>query len=221
MPIHNFEGDTFLAFLDISGFIKLMKEEKAFDTLKLFYQTGYDTLRDQQGSIDGLFISDCGIIFCRIYGDERASLRSLLKVTKNINKKMLQRDLMLTTSIAYGRFSYHQRIEFDGISKNPIYGQAYVSAYFDNENGKPKIEPGQCRIIKENLPNDIKDFLESETQTNIQGDNIFKMIQKRKRDNKHYYFYWMRDDPREIEDFEKQYMDSKYRGMLMALNRRW
>ena len=48
------------------------------------------------------------------------------------------------------------------------------------------------------------------------------MIQKRKNDNNHFYFYWMVEKPSEIEEFEKEYNDSynlKYAGMLKALKR--
>jgi hypothetical protein len=46
------------------------------------------------------------------------------------------------------------------------------------------------------------------------------MIRKRKGDNKHYYYYWMVNDPSEIERFERDYKDAynlKYAGMLKAL----
>ena len=109
---------------------------------------------------------------------------------------------MTTTSIAYGQFSYQNRIEFDGISKQPIYGNAYVSAFLDNENGTPKLEPGQCRVVLNNQENE--DY-------NIPLLKIAK---------KHYYYYWMVENENEIENFEKNYKNSyklKYSGMLSAL----
>ena len=124
-------------------------------------------------------------------------------------------DFMLTTSIAYGKFRYQERIEFEGIEKNPIYGNAYVSAFLDNENGKPKIQPGQCRIVEENLPSDITRSIEQS-----QNNDIFRMIRRREGDNKHYYYYWMVNDSHEIERFEQNYKDAytlKYAGMLEAL----
>jgi len=222
MPINNYDGDTFVAFLDISGFKELMRnEEKAWKALDKLYQYGYEILRNQNNEcrVEGIFISDSGVLFVR--RDNRnmpsilESLKSLLVMIKKINEKMREHDFMLTTSIAYGKFRYQERIEFEGIEKNPIYGNAYVSAFLDNENGQPKIQPGQCRIVKENLPNDITRTIEQS-----QDNDIFRMIRRREGDDKHYYYYWMVDDSSGIKRFEQVYKDAynlKYAGMLKAL----
>ena len=128
---------------------------------------------------------------------------------------------MLTTSIAIGNFKYQKRIEFKGINKNPIYGYAYVSAYFDNEKGKPKIEPGQCRIVLKNLPEDIVDLLNDQNIDINQTNNILNLITKRKNDESHYYFYWMRDNQIEINNFEKKYQDAYERitGKKLLINK--
>ena len=222
MPINNYDGDTFVAFLDISGFKELMKnEEKALEALDQLYQYGYEILRSQNSEckVEGIFISDSGVLFVRRNNQNTPNisecLKSLLMMTKRINQKMVEKDFMLTASIAYGKFKYQERIEFEGIEKNPIYGNAYVSAFLDNENGKPKIQPGQCRIIKENLPNDITSTIEES-----QNNEIFSRIKEREGDNKHYYYYWMVNNPDEIERFERDYKDAynlKYAGMLKAL----
>jgi len=120
---------------------------------------------------------------------------------------------MLTTSVAYGHFKYQERIEFVGIEKNPTYGNAYVSTFLDHEIGRPKIQPGQCRVVKRNLPDDIRKALDNEKH-----DEILKMVKEKDKD--HYYFYWMRENPNEIESFEKSYRDAynlKYAGMVGAL----
>ncbi len=222
MPINNYNGDTFVAFLDISGFKELMRnEKKAWKALDRLYQQGYEILRHQDNvcRVEGIFISDSGVLFVRRINQATPStsecLKSLLLLIKGINEKMREHDFMLTTSIAYGKFRYQERIEFEGIEKNPIYGNAYISAFLDNENGKPKIQPGQCRIVKENLPDNVVETLERR-----QNDEIFRMIRGRDGDNKHYYYYWMRNDPAEIESFEQKYNDAfnlKYAGMLKAL----
>jgi hypothetical protein len=65
---------------------------------------------------------------------------------------------------------------------------------------------------------DITNLLEN-INTNI-DNRIFGLIRKRLQDERHYYFYWMRREPDEIDDFEKHYMDSyelKYDGFLNAL----
>ncbi|HEC93403.1 MAG TPA: hypothetical protein ENI51_10495 [Candidatus Atribacteria bacterium] len=46
MPISNFNGRTFVAFIDISGFKQLMKDEKrAWKALDSFYNYGYEVIR--------------------------------------------------------------------------------------------------------------------------------------------------------------------------------
>ena len=224
MSINNFEDDTFVAFLDISGFKKLMqKKREAWRALDRLYNSGYNILQNQKElnsyRVEGIFISDCGVLFVRNNPksdiNQTDGLHSLLQAIKNINQRMLERKFMLTTSIAYGKFKYQKRIEFPGIRKTPIYGNAYVSAYLDNENGSPKIQPGQCRIVKKNLPNDITRAIEQS-----QDNDIFRVIRKRNGDNKHYYYYWMVNDHSEIGRFEQDYKKAynlKYEGMRKAL----
>jgi hypothetical protein len=205
MPIEDFNGNTFVAFTDISGFKELMKNDSlALEAIRHFYQTGFDVLSDSN-NVEGFFISDCGILFPR-NGSNENKLRDLLSVVKKINQRMLSRNYMLTTSIAFGRFDYQGKIEFQGIEKNPIYGGAYVKAFMDNETGKPRIQPGQCRIVKEFLPQiEFSDF---------------PLVVERGRDNIHFYYYWNLNESDSISHFENRYKDSyslKYAGMINAL----
>lgn len=208
MPVQNFSGETFVAFLDISGFKELMKDDrKALEALKRLYQSGYDALHDAQG-VEGFFVSDSGILFVRT-GSLHEKLEKILTVIKTINRRMLERDYMLTTSIAYGHFDYHDKLEFNGIEKNPIYGYAYVQAFLDNETGSPKIQPGQCRLVTRNLPAEI----------DMQHVD-FNLLKQKGNDNTHCYFYWNVNRQNDIDNFEEQYNDSyklKYTGMLRAL----
>jgi len=205
MPIPDFDGETFVAFMDISGFNEMMKEDRlAVKAIDRLYSNGYQVLQDNQ-NINGLFVSDCGVLFVRNHGNNecRHQLEDLLNALEELNKRLLRDDIMLTTSIAFGRFSYHQRIEFEGIEKNPVYGHAYASAFLDNEVGKPRIQPGQCRIVKKGL-----------------CDLDFSSFHRMKERSSHWYFYWMVSTQEEIGEFEKQYTDAyrlKYSGMLKAL----
>lgn len=203
MPVPDYSGETFVAFTDISGFKEMMKDDKrAVKAIDRFYSFGYDVLQNNQ-DISGFFVSDCGILFVRNHNDHLQQLRSLINVIQQLNQQLLEDDIMLSTSIAFGRFSYHQRIEFEGIEKNPVYGQAYAAAFLDNEAGKPKIQPGQCRIVKKGL-------------CEIPINTIDRMVE----DRLHWYFFWMVDNSNAIGDFKKQYMDAyqlKYSGMLKAL----
>ena len=113
---------------------------------------------------------------------------------------------MLTTSIAWGNFSYHNRIEFPGINKQPIYGNAYVSAFLDNETGSPRLQPGQCRIIKQGLPTEVIPFFAQHSL--IEGAKS------------HHHYYWMVEKTEEIQEFKNRYQNSynlKYAGMLNAI----
>ena len=208
MPVQNYNGQTFVAFLDISGFKELMKDDKkALEALRRLYQAGYDALQAAEG-VEGFFVSDSGILFVRT-GTVHERLKKILEVIKTINARMLTRDYMLTTSIAYGNFDYHDKLEFDGIEKNPIYGYAYVQAFLDNETGNPRIQPGQCRLVKNGLPDEL----------NLDHSD-FSLLNQKGNDNSHVYFYWNVENQNQIADFEQQYNDSyklKYTGMLSAL----
>ncbi|MBC7948405.1 MAG: hypothetical protein H7Y42_11030 [Chitinophagaceae bacterium] len=202
MPIPDFQGDTFVAFADISGFKEMMKtQETAVRAIDKFYTAGYRILQEEP-TVHGMFISDCAIIFVNA-GSTEERLLKILSVIDRLNRQLLQHEIMLTTSISYGDFSYHQRLEFQGIEKNPIFGNAYVTSFLDNEAGQPRIQPGQCRIVKKNLPHvDMTRFLSLEDS------------------GKHWTFYWMTSDPAEIEAFKRMYRDAyqqKYRGMLHAI----
>ena len=214
MPLEEFHGETFVAFLDISGFKALMKDtEKAYKALNRFYQIGYCSLKSNLNQnnlnrVDGLFISDCGILFSRFNGEghgnlhfepHQAALNNLLNIIKQISKEMIEDDLMLTTSIAYGKFDYHERIDFSGMEKNLLLGNAYLDAYLDNEVGKPKLDPGQCRILIKNQLNDLWEHIH-----NSDEEPLNKII-KKPNDTKHLYFYWMVSDENQIENFNKKY----------------
>ena len=83
-----------------------MQQNRATDALNQFYSEGYRALR-KQNKVEGLFVSDSGILFVKnTDGSITQQLHSLLSVIKKINIAMLQNDYMLTTSIAYGEFSY-------------------------------------------------------------------------------------------------------------------
>lgn len=179
MPLEEFHGETFVAFVDISGFKELMKNsEKAYKALDNFYQIGYRSLRsnlnqNHDNKIDGLLFSDCGILFSRFNGENHvnqnfqqhlSALSNLLNIVKCISEEMIKNELMLTVSIAYGKFDYHERIDFSGMEKNCLLGNAYIKAYLDNEVGKPKLNPGQCRILINNQLNDFWEHLQDSNQ---------------------------------------------------------
>jgi hypothetical protein len=215
MPLDNFDNDTFLAFTDISGFKKMMSREQgvpAIRALDNFFREGYQALSSQRKTgprVDGLFISDCGILFVR-NPQERPALRlnALLRVVRDLNQRLLPHHLMLTTSIAYGQFRFENRIEFQGIEKNNVFGNAYVNAYLDQVGGFHKLQPGKCRVLLKNLPEQI---LNEAANANNDCHQITKK-------DKHYlHYYWMCNSADQIEGFENRYEDAPYEGILRAL----
>lgn len=214
MFISNFNGDTFVAFMDISGFKELMKQGKAIEAMSKFYSFGYDLLQEHV-NVEALFISDSAVLFVNNEGSlMKEKLKSLLIMVQDMNKRMLGHDCMLTTSIAYGEFVYQNRIEFPRVSKNGVYGVAYVNAFLDNESGIPRIQPEQCRII---VDDNIRECL-------IECSTENRMLRPAKNDKKHYQFYWNDEDYNNIDEFEKEFNDSynvKFAGMLKALKERY
>ena len=195
--LNKFSGQTFVAFIDICGFKAMMSENKAFDALNKFYQIGYDELQ-ACGDINGIFISDCGILYVTRDTSKEKKLEILLRIVRSINLKMLEADYMLTTNIAYGDFSYQERIEFNRISKNLMMGNAYVKAFLDSQ-AKTKIDVGECRILKEDIEEDF-----------FNNPHLCPR-------GKYFYYYWNVEDPEKIDLFKKDYKDSRYIGALQIL----
>lgn len=204
MPIPDYEGETFVAFADISGFKEMMRQNaKAVKALDEFYTVGYRILENNR-RVHGLFISDCAVLFVHNHDSAQQQLLPMLDAVEQMNRGLLQHEIMLTTSIARGLFSYHQRLEFSGIEKNPVYGNGYVAAFLDNESGQPRIQPGQCRILKRGLEN-------------IDAAQFTRL----KDSGKHLDFYWMVTGPIQIPMFSEKYSNTyqqKYRGMFEAIN---
>lgn len=201
----DFKGETFVAFLDISGFKKLMKDDKrALEAIDTFYSAGYEILDSNNRTngnnkkIGGVFVSDSEILFYKenlkesSIDEKKSALCSLLDSIKYINRKMCDKSFTLTTSIAYGCFKFQDRIETSYIRKNAVYGNAYVTSVLDQENGTPKIQPGQCRIVTEKIDGVL---------------NNLEFLRPGSSNDKHYYYYWMVDRVEDINEFEEDYKD--------------
>ncbi|MFA0834143.1 MAG: hypothetical protein ACC609_09070 [Methanobacterium formicicum] len=198
--IENYDGITFVAYMDICGFKVHMKNGEGFEMLDNFYSESYRILKDYKEKINSIFISDCGMLFVREENSTpKEKLKILLESIKKINKKMLSHKIMLGTSIAYGKFKYQHRIEFEGMSKNNICGNAYLNAFLDAERkGKQKIQPGQCRIVKDKFPIDLS----------TEDEELFSFLKDRKYYPDNYYFYWTLSSHDEIGSFEKKYKNA-------------
>jgi hypothetical protein len=219
MPIEPFEGETFVAFTDISGFKRMMAQPgRAKEALESFYSVGWECLdRDNDRSecaVEGIFVSDCGVLFVRPNEKGRSEcLCKLLTRIRALNKKLLGSGVLLRTSVAFGQFQYLERRSAPGIRKVPFYGEAYLAAFLDSESTRPKLNCGFCRIVKEGLPSEMDDDIDE-----AEGE-IFSMIRRDPRSQLLYY-YWMRNTPQEIDDFKKQYgnaEDLKFEGIRHIL----
>lgn len=202
MALDTFDtAKTFVAWVDISGFKQMMQEEgKAQQALSALYSIGFDAIRNQNGPkserVNGLFVSDAGVLFSRgPLADPAQMLSSILSVIRSICHRMLERDYLMTVSVAFGDFEYREKQEFVGLSKNAIFGGAYLSAYIDSEVTAPRIKPGYCRIVKKGLPDNL--VLPS------QDDAVLGLV--RDAGAKHYDFYWMADNPSKIEEVKEAY----------------
>lgn len=222
MPVHPYAGDTFVAFMDISGFSNMMSDgDRAWHVLNRFYSAGFGVLRQQtqldRAHVEGFFISDSGILFVRATDTEAktGSLTQLLGAVREMNVEMAKVDAMLTSSIAWGYFSYDERLQFAGIEKQALYGNAYVAAVLDNMKEAPAIQPGQCRIVRRHLPNDVVDAIERHTAG-------LELVCKRGDDRDRFYHYWMLNSANDVAAFERNYAraaDARYREHLRLLRR--
>lgn len=187
MPIGNFHGQTFVAYADIAGFKAMMADgNRGAAALDAFYQSGYSVILHQASDgirVEGLFVSDCGILFVSDPGPTALQLETLLTSIESLNRRCFERAVSLTTSVAWGEFSYHERIEIPGIEKNPVYGNAYVAAFLDNESPNPKLYSNECRILKRELPQDALNLCTS--GMGLVGTRIREATD-------HFYFEWMR-----------------------------
>lgn len=146
--MRQFNSNTFVCFIDISGFkVELRKNKNlAGYMLDVFYSAGYNTLKEYK-SLNGIFVSDCGIIYSD-KGNDSTKLNELLGAIKEINQKMLNENFLTTTSIAYGYLEYKRKFVFDRIKKNAIIGSGYLNAFLDNDNVNHKLRAGEVRITK-------------------------------------------------------------------------
>jgi len=209
MSIPSYSGQTYVAYLDISGFKEMMKnEKKARSVLDRFYGTIYDIPYETPAldsplaiRMNAVAVSDCAVLFlssgseesCRDV-DKIEGLPKLLEFIKKTNRALVKKSFgfpfMTTCSIAYGNFEYRNKSDREYVRKNCIMGTAYVRALLDSESNESKMRPGECRILKANL-----ELLPSQNR-------IFHLLESRKT---YYYFYWMLENPQDIRRFKRKY----------------
>jgi hypothetical protein len=212
MPIEPFDGNTWVAFLDMCGFKKLVaKQQRAKEALNKFYNTVYNvnrTYHENHGAnsrfvtINSLMMSDCAVIFVddrlRTIEDLEAgkieNLTVLLWAISSINRVLINPNrspqIMTTCAIDHGYFEYAKRTEDEHTQKNLFFGEAYVNAFLKTEEKQGlKKMPGYCKVIK-------RDFV-------IPPNN--NQLRDLREDGDCYNYYWMVRDPRQIDSFENEY----------------
>ena len=127
--MRQFNSRTFVCFIDISGFKRELEQDinRAAKMLDTFYSAGFRTLKNQP-TLNGVFVSDCGIIYPD-KGTPTQRLEETLKAVKAINNRMLNDNFLTTASIAYGHLEYKKKFVFERINKNPIYGNGYLKCF--------------------------------------------------------------------------------------------
>ena len=206
MPINSFSGKAYVAFSDLNGFKEMMRShERAAKALDKFYRTVYSLISEPQYSgVQTLAVSDCAISFI---GNEqnRDSLPLLLGFLQKLHSEMIKADYLVTSSVAYGQFSYHERIELSGLEKNMFLGDAYLKSYLING----KCPDGSIIIICD----------DNEKDNILQSSGAYRDFMKctRRREIGGLQYYWAVSSAPEIDKFAEAYQDTyrlKYKGMI-------
>ena len=215
MSLTNFEGETFVAFVDISGFKDKVRAntETATDTLKTFYNIGYTLLSHigENKDISGIFVSDCAILYVH---NKKLSVQDkcgrILDIVKELNKECIEKNIMLTTNIAYGNFVYKNRIEVDSnIEKSLVLGNAYIDAYIDSTK---KMKACCCRMLKKRSVNNVLDNNNSSIDDDV--INSIKTSYVITDENGYYYFWWQCKTEEKVNIYMERYKEIKkqYKG---------
>ncbi|MCK5610435.1 hypothetical protein KAR91_51660 [Candidatus Pacearchaeota archaeon] len=122
-----FDGETFVAFSDLSGFKYYMKDrDRAFQALNTLYNSAYSILQAHQ-DISALAVSDCVVAWAR-----NQQIDSIIEFTSKLHKLMIEQKYFIKTTIAWGKFEYRNRLQLSNMQKGMILGGAYLTAYLNN-----------------------------------------------------------------------------------------
>ena len=91
---------------------------------------------------------------------------------------MIERRFLMKTTIAYGEFQYQDRIELSNLSKEMIWGGAYVDAFIANE----KVDAGRIILIEN-----------SQQQNLLPNPDMWKKIGKR------WEYFWSAQNTNDIQ----------------------
>lgn len=218
--VEDYNGNAWVAFLDVSGFKREVAEDIALaaSILDKFYQKMYDVCLSINMNNENMRLpiinmvaaSDCAVMFSRSpKGDDTfptngnssektKSLSSILNFVQRVNCLLIDpepRPSVLTTcTFAYGFFVYQDKRELSDMRKNCFLGTPYMEAYMDNE--RLKSQPGYSRIITKDPHFRLADLPEPEP---------FSLLREH---SGYWYFYWMLDSLNSLDDFEKEHQEA-------------
>lgn len=181
-------GQTYVAFSDLFGFKEMMKDRKeAYEALNYLFNSACALLQGND-NVKGLAVSDCVISWA-----VDSHLENIKDFISNLHNKMIKKRYLMRTTIAFGEFRYEDRIELSNLSKEMIWGGAYLTAYLANE----KAEIGSIVLVDDGLAETV--------QRPNEG-----MWRKTKKPRGWEYF-WSVDNPEQIERLIKKRKES-HRG---------
>ena len=205
MSLKDFSGETYVAFSDLNGFKEMTRNlDTAGKALDKLYQTVYELKSKHEFSnLQTLAVSDCTITFAS-NTHNIAELPTMLRFLKELHSEMIKADYLITSSVAYGPFSYQERIVLTGLDKNMLYGDAYLKAYLNNA----KCPEGSVVIICD----------ENDKELILRASGEYReLFRDYRRGVRGLQFFWAVSSADGIDDFVKSYQDTyrlKYKGMI-------
>lgn len=205
MPLQDFDGQTWVAFSDLCGTKEKIRQghRVAARALSNFYNTVYNIHEETEG-ISALVVSDNAVLWLH---SEHRRLDTMLGHVKRLHHEMVRQNLLLRTSLAFGRFEYQQRIQLHNLTKGMVFGGAYVAAYIANHS----VKPGAIVIAQDEnqeLPADAGDLAPYLKPT---------------RKPRGWEFFWWIDSPDDIERAEQhreqEVKDAPFAAFLRAYRR--
>lgn len=221
--VDSYWGETYVAYLDISAFSEMTKDlDSARKVLDCFFSTIYNLCERHNTTLPKICMIvafDCAVLFTRNQenSDRLNGLLKILTFFREANRQFIlgnrSQPFVTTCSIAYGRFDYEDRTELADIRKNFVFGRPYLDAVLDQKGGKPRIRAGECRLLKRKILR----------LGRLRDESLLSLVLKRGNCR---YFYWMLDNPRQQDDFERDYSDAykskrpgNYLKMIQVLKR--
>jgi hypothetical protein len=145
-PELHFNGTAYVAFSDLCGFKRMMKErQNAYAALNHLFNSTYELLNNNH-SVKALAVSDCVISWAN-----NQRLQSITDFTAQLHRRMIAQGYLMKTTIAYGDFEYQDRIKLPNLGKEMIRGGAYLTAFIRNE----KLEAGRIVLVENDPQPDI------------------------------------------------------------------